>query len=165
MVDWLDMPLLWYPGIWIPFTDGVCLVAHDGTNDPFWPLKFLYFWDPGITMTDSLVISRGCFQEVSGDGTVQCSVLSRGCYRSPRIIWDPGIILGFSWFSWLIVDLCWHCLRTSNIWRGRNIMFPKVTCMQTLKMTWMQTLKVICMQTLKVTCMTSKHYLMMHAPN
>ena len=21
------------------------------------------------------------------------------CYRSPRIIWDPGIILGFSWFS------------------------------------------------------------------
>ena len=38
-------------------------------------------------------------QEVSGDGTVQCSVLSRGCCRSPRIIWDPGIILGFSWFN------------------------------------------------------------------
>ena len=56
-------------------------------------------WDPGITVTDSLVIARGCFQEVSGDGTVQCSVLSRGCYRSPRIIWDPGIIPRFSWFS------------------------------------------------------------------
>ena len=38
-------------------------------------------------------------QEVSGNGTVQCSVLSRGCCRSPRIIWDPGIIPGFSWFS------------------------------------------------------------------
>ena len=50
-------------------------------------------------MTDSLVIARGCFQEVSGDGTMQCSVLSRGCYRSSRIIWDPGIILGFRWFS------------------------------------------------------------------
>ena len=45
-------------------------------------------WDPGITVTDNLVIARGCFQEISGDGTVQCSVLSRGCYRSPRII--PG---------------------------------------------------------------------------
>ena len=50
-------------------------------------------------MTDSLVIARGCFQEVPGDGIVQCSVLSKGCYRSPRIIWDPGIIPGFSWFS------------------------------------------------------------------
>ena len=30
---------------------------------------------------------------------VQCSALSRGCYRSPRIIWDPGIIPRFSWFS------------------------------------------------------------------
>ena len=56
-------------------------------------------WDPGITVTDSLVIARGCFQEVSGDGTVQCSVLSRGCNKSSRIIWDPQIILGFSWFS------------------------------------------------------------------
>ena len=56
-------------------------------------------WDPGITVTDSLVIAKGCFQEVSGDGTVQCSVLSRGCYKSPRIIWDPRIIPGFSWFS------------------------------------------------------------------
>ena len=68
-----------------------------------------------------LVISRGCFQEVSCDGTlfipwlvtlliggfygvscdgtVQCSAWSRGCYISPRIIWDPGIILGFSLFS------------------------------------------------------------------
>ena len=158
--------------------------------------------DPGITVTDSLVIARGCFQEVycddtslttwlvtllirgfhgiSCDGTVQCSALSRGCCKSPRIIWDPGIIPGFSWFSWLIVDLRWHCLRTSNLMRGRTVMFPKVTCMQTLKMTCMQTLKVTCMQTLKVrcmqtlkndmqilnmTCMTSKHYLMMHAPN
>ena len=56
-------------------------------------------WDLGITVTDRLVIARGCFQEVSGDGTVQCSVLSRGCCRSPRIIWDPGIIPGFSWFG------------------------------------------------------------------
>ena len=30
---------------------------------------------------------------------MQCGALSRGCYRSPRIIWDPGIIPGFSWFS------------------------------------------------------------------
>ena len=74
-------------------------------------------------MTDSLVIARGCFQEVVGDGTIQCSVLSKGCYRSPRIIWDPGLIPGFSWFSWLIVDLHWHCLRTSNLWRGRTVMF------------------------------------------
>ena len=58
-------------------------------------------WDPGITMTGSLVIARGCFQEVycdstsftawlvtlliggfyriSCDGTVQWSALSRGC--------------------------------------------------------------------------------------
>ena len=78
-------------------------------------------WDPGITVTGSLVIARGCFQEVSCDGTsftlwlvtlllggfhgiscdgtVQCSALSRGCYKSPRIIWVPGIIPGFSWFS------------------------------------------------------------------
>ena len=56
-------------------------------------------WDPGITVTDNLVIARGVFQEVSGDVTVQCIVLSRGCYRSPSIIWDPGIIPGFSWFS------------------------------------------------------------------
>ena len=26
-------------------------------------------WDPGIIVTDSLVIARGCFQEVSCDGT------------------------------------------------------------------------------------------------
>ena len=72
-------------------------------------------------MTVSLVIARGCFQEVSCDGTsftpwlvtlllrgfhaiscdctVQCSALIRVCYRSPRIIWDLGIIPGFSWFS------------------------------------------------------------------
>ena len=78
-------------------------------------------WDPGITVTGSLVIARGCFQKVSCDstsfipwlvtlliggfhgiscdGTMQCSALSIGCYRSPRIIWDPGIIPGFSWFS------------------------------------------------------------------
>ena len=30
---------------------------------------------------------------------MQCSAWSRGCYRSPRIIWDPRIIPGFSWFS------------------------------------------------------------------
>ena len=30
---------------------------------------------------------------------MQCNALSRGCYRSPRIIWDLGIIPGFSWFS------------------------------------------------------------------
>ena len=102
-------------------------------------------WDPGITVTGSLVIDRECFQEVSCNGTsftswlvtlliggfrgtfcdgvVQCSPFSRGCYRSPRIIWDPGIIPGFSWFSWLTVDLRWHCLRTSNLWRGRTVMF------------------------------------------
>ena len=72
-------------------------------------------------MIGSLVIARGCFHEVSCDGTsftawlvtlliggfhgkfcdgtVQCSALTRGCYRSPRIIWDPGIIHRFSWFS------------------------------------------------------------------
>ena len=69
-------------------------------------------------MTISLVIARGCFHEVycdgtsftAGlvtlliggfhcDGTVQCSALSRGCYKSPRIIWDPRIIPRFSWFS------------------------------------------------------------------
>ena len=72
-------------------------------------------------MIDNLVISRVCFQEVSCDGTsftpwlvtliiggfsgiscdgtVQCSALSRGCYRSPRIIWDTGIMPRFSWFS------------------------------------------------------------------
>ena len=27
-------------------------------------------WDPGITVTDILVIARGCFQEVSCDGTL-----------------------------------------------------------------------------------------------
>ena len=54
-----------------------------------------------------------------------------------------------------------------------SVMFPKVTCMQTLKVTCMQTLKlrcmktvkVTCMQTIKMTCMKSKQYLMMHAPN
>ena len=78
-------------------------------------------WDPGIKVIGSLVISRGCFQEIycdgtsfttwlvtlliggfygiSCDGTVQCSSLSRGCSKSPRIIWDHGIILGFSWFN------------------------------------------------------------------
>ena len=72
-------------------------------------------------MTGSLVIARGCFQEVSCDGTsftawlvtllirdfhgiscdgtVQCSALSKGRYKSPRIIWDPRIIPRFSWFS------------------------------------------------------------------
>ena len=64
--------------------------------------------DIGITVTSSLVIARGCFQEVSCDGTlfrpwlvtlllggfhgiscdctVQSSALCIGCYRSPRII-------------------------------------------------------------------------------
>ena len=27
-------------------------------------------WDPGIIVNDNLVIARGCFQEVSDDGTV-----------------------------------------------------------------------------------------------
>jgi len=70
---------------------GLCLRFSSETLSGFIPC-----W---ITVTDSLVTARGCFQEISGDGTVQCSVFSRGCYRSPRIIWDPGIILGFSWFS------------------------------------------------------------------
>ena len=30
----------------------------------------ILIWDPGITMTDSLVIARGCFQEVSFDGSL-----------------------------------------------------------------------------------------------
>ena len=77
-------------------------------------------WDPCIKVTGSLVISRGCFQEVycdgtsfttwlvtlliggfhgiSCDGTMKCSALSKWCYRSPRITWDPGIIPEFSWF-------------------------------------------------------------------
>ena len=75
-------------------------------------------------MTGSLVITRGCFQEVycdgtlfiawlvtpiiggfhgiSCDGTMQCSSLSRGCYKYPRIIWDPGIIPRFSWL--ILID-------------------------------------------------------------
>ena len=75
-------------------------------------------WDLGITVTGSLVISRGCFQEVycdgtsftvwlvtlliggfhgiSCDGTMQCNALSRGCYKSPRMIWDLETIPGFS---------------------------------------------------------------------
>ena len=32
----------------------------------------IFIWDPRITVTGSLVISIGCFQEVSGDGTMQC---------------------------------------------------------------------------------------------
>ena len=56
-------------------------------------------WDPRITVTDSLVIARGCFQEVSSGGTEQCSVLSRGCYKYLRIIWDPRIILELNWLS------------------------------------------------------------------
>ena len=78
-------------------------------------------WDTGIIVTRSLVIARGCFQEGSCDGTsftpwlvtlliggfhgtfcdgtMQCSALTIGYYRYPRIIWDPGIIPGFSWFN------------------------------------------------------------------
>ena len=37
-----------------------------------------------------------------------------------------------------------------------GVIFPKVTCMQTLKVTCMQTLKVIYMETLKVTCKPKK---------
>ena len=36
---------------------------------------------------------------MSCDGTVQCSALRRGCYKYPRIIWDPKIIPRISWFS------------------------------------------------------------------
>ena len=47
----------------------------------------------------SCTLLIGGFHGISYDGTVQCSALSRGCYKSPRIIWNPGIIPGFSWFS------------------------------------------------------------------
>ena len=75
-------------------------------------------WDPGITVTGILVIARGCFKDIYSDGTsfiawlvtlliggfhcdgtMQCSALSSGCYKYPRIIWDPRTILGFSWIS------------------------------------------------------------------
>ena len=90
------------------FTDGLLGSLHDapcvdttqGRDGCILTYAILILiWDPRIIVTDSLVIVRGCFQEVSGGGIVQCSVLSRGCYRSPRIICDPGIIPGFSWFS------------------------------------------------------------------
>ena len=50
-------------------------------------------------MTGSLVISIGCFREVFGDGTMQCIALRIRCYIYPRIVWDPRIILGLSWFN------------------------------------------------------------------
>ena len=102
--------------------DAPCVDTMQGSSGCILTSAFLrLIWDPGITVTDNLVIARGCFQEVSCDGTsftpwlvtllmggfhgtfcdvtVQCSALSRGCYRSPRIIRDPGIILELSWFS------------------------------------------------------------------
>ena len=91
------------------------------------------------------MIARGCFQEDSCDGTsfrpwldiiliggfhgiycdgtVQYSALSRGCYRSPRILWDPGIILGFSWFSLIDCGVALALLEDNNLWRGRTVMF------------------------------------------
>ena len=96
-------------------------------------------------MTGSLVITRGCFQEVSCDGTffipwlvtlliggfyeiycdgtVQCNAWSRGCYRYPRIIWDPGIILRFSWFSLIDCGVAMALLEDNNLLRGRTVMF------------------------------------------
>ena len=54
----------------------------------------------GTSFTPWLVtLLIGGFHGTFCDGTVQCSALSRGCYRSPRVIWDPRIIPGFSWFS------------------------------------------------------------------
>ena len=44
----------------------------------------------------------GGFYGISCDGTMQYSALSRGCYRSPRIIWDHGIMPGFSYF--ILID-------------------------------------------------------------
>ena len=46
----------------------------------------------------SVTLLIGGFHGTFCDGTVQCNALSRGCYRSPRIIWDPGINHRFSWF-------------------------------------------------------------------
>ena len=112
------------------FTDGVtwecteapCVYTTQGSGGCILTSAILkLIWDPGITVTGSLVIARGCFQEVycdgtsftawlvtllrggfygiSYDGTVQCSALRRGCYKYLRIIWDPRIIPRFSWFS------------------------------------------------------------------
>ena len=39
-------------------------------------------------------------QEGSYVSTLQDSALSRGCFTSSRLVWDPGIILSFS-----LVDL------------------------------------------------------------
>ena len=44
------------------------------------------------------LLTRG-FHEISCDGIAQCIALRRGCYRSPRMIWEPRIIPRFSWFS------------------------------------------------------------------
>ena len=102
--------------------DAPCVHTTQGSSGCIFTSAILkLIWDPGITMTSSLLIARGCFQEVSCDGTsftswlvtlllggfhgiscdgtVQCSALSRGCYRYPRIVWDPGIIPRFSWLS------------------------------------------------------------------
>ena len=102
--------------------DAPCVDTTQGSSGCILTSAILrLIWEPGIIVTNSLVIARGFFQEVSCDGTsftpclvtlliggfhgiscdgtMQCSALSRGCYKSPRIIWDPGIILGFSWFN------------------------------------------------------------------
>ena len=104
--------------------DAPCVDTMHGSGGCILTFALLrLIWDPGITATNSLVIARGCFQEVSRDGTVQCSILSRGCYRSSRIVWDPRIIPRSVGSVCLIVELYWHCLRTSNLWRGRTVMF------------------------------------------
>ena len=77
--------------------DAPCVDTTQGSDGCILTYAILRFIsDPGITVTGSLVISIGCFQEVSGDGTVQCSALSRRCYRCPGRIWDPRIIHGLS---------------------------------------------------------------------
>ena len=57
------------------FTDGVtwslqdapCVDTTQGSGGCILTSTILrLIWDPGITVTDSLVIARGCFQEVSG---------------------------------------------------------------------------------------------------
>ena len=80
--------------------DAPCVDTTQGSDGCILTSAILrLIWDPRITMTGSLVIDSGFFQEFYGDGTIQCSILSKGCYRSPRIIWDPGIMFRVSWFN------------------------------------------------------------------
>ena len=51
--------------------DAPCVDTTQGSDGCILISAILRFiWDLGITVTDSLVIARGCFQEVSGDGIV-----------------------------------------------------------------------------------------------